>query len=143
MYYDVSTLPNNLTRFNIFDFGKEFLNLDCHISYDNSFIKFTYLNYKKNFSITIEKISGVLNIETKFDSSDCNFLQLILKITATEIKKLNLLPQINICEDDLFLQKIAISSNFKKIPTLGKFQFSIWKYLGGWKKRELNEYTFI
>lgn len=131
MYYDVSTLPNNLTRFNIFDFGKEFLNLDCHISYDNSFIKFTYLNYKKNFSITIEKISGVLNIETKFDSSDYNFLQLILKITATEIKKLNLLPQINICEDDLFLQKIAISSNFKKIPTLGKFQFSIWKYLGG------------
>ena len=130
MYYDVSNL-NDFTRFDIFNYGEECLSLNCQIQFSQSSICYKFYQSEKDFDISISKSSGLLFINTNGHILDSTILQSAIKIVANEMKKLNLNPQINIAKRNVLLQKIVNACNFKKIPTLGKFKFSIWKYFGG------------
>ena len=130
MYYDVSNL-NDFTRFSIFNNGEECFSLNCEIQVSRSSINYKFYQSEKDFDISISKSSGLLFINTNGHILDSKLLQSALQIVSNEMKKINLNPQINIANSNVFLQKIANSCNFKKVPTLGKFKFAIWKYFGG------------
>lgn len=121
MYYDVQEEKN-------LDFLK-----DKKSKNSNGFIKFRFFDYGdiELFHIFIEKPSGLMYLDTRGQIFDPSILKSAVEMVTKEVKKMNLIPQINIVKNNSFLQTIATACNFKKIPTLGKFKFTIWKYCEG------------
>lgn len=117
LYYDVQEEKN----INVLQENK---------SDSTGFLRFKFFDYGdvELFNIFISKLSGLLYVDTKGNIIEPSALQSAIEMVSNEVKKWNITPQINISKKNGFLEAIASACHFKKIPTLGKFKFTIWKY---------------